>query len=212
MALIRHVKALLETNNQDKHDIQSSILKELNFTYNSIILLIGQRGSGKTYNIPTKIVPYAEVNGVLDELIEGKQAYDQVVQLKIEKFLEDDSKQNILDKSGANEFKIKSPHTIVLFDDAMSIFKNKKSPPFKKLFKNRQPTIIYFLCLQDIIGLEAAIKSKVDSIYFFGAFNRQKFNLFFNQSSIPIDKEELCKEVLRYSVGVVSGSSYKYKS
>ncbi|KAA6388158.1 MAG: hypothetical protein EZS28_016316 [Streblomastix strix] len=199
MALTRHVNELLENIDQDKHDIQSSIHKELNFSYNSINLLIGQRGGGKTYNIfreliklsqlkshcysletaqarrheverslangvgheytlfiyvtdtnndqtyqkmkhlikiPTKIVPYAEINSVLDELIEGKQAYDQVIQHKIGIYLQEESKQNVLNKTGANDFRIKSPHKIVLFDDAMSIFKNKTSPLFKKLFKN----------------------------------------------------------------------------
>jgi hypothetical protein len=35
--------------------------------------------------IPTKIVPYAEVNEALDELIECKKAYDDVIEYKIEK-------------------------------------------------------------------------------------------------------------------------------
>jgi hypothetical protein len=38
---------------------------------------------------------------------------------------------------GGGIFNIKFPHIIVLFDDAMSIFKNKNNPLFKKLFNNR---------------------------------------------------------------------------
>ncbi|KAA6367700.1 MAG: hypothetical protein EZS28_036772 [Streblomastix strix] len=144
--------------------------------------------------IPTKIVPYAEVNEVLDELIECKKAYDDVIEYKLENQMKDESKKDILSHIGAKDFSIKFPHTIVLFDDAMSIFKNKNNPLYKKLFKNRQPRITYFLCLQDIIGLDASIKSNVDTIYFFGGFNRQKFNLFFYQSSIPLDKETLWNE------------------
>ncbi|KAA6370362.1 MAG: hypothetical protein EZS28_034112 [Streblomastix strix] len=144
--------------------------------------------------IPTKIVPYAEVNEALDELIECKKAYDDVIVYKLQDQMKEESKKDILSHIGAKDFSIKFPHTIVLFDDAMSISKNKNNPLYKKLFKNRQPRITYFLCLQDIIGLDASIKSNVDTIYFFGGFNRQKFNLFFYQSSLPIDKETLWNE------------------
>ncbi|KAA6392856.1 MAG: hypothetical protein EZS28_011621 [Streblomastix strix] len=147
--------------------------------------------------IPTKIVTYSQTDATLDDLIECKLAYDQVIEQHFTDQLDETSRKEILDAVGATNFKIKSPHIIVLFDDAMSIFKNKMSPLFQKLFKNRQPRITYFLCLQDIIGLDAAIKSNVDSIYFFGAFNRQKFNLFFYQSSIPIDKEELWSQYVQ---------------
>ncbi|KAA6378095.1 MAG: hypothetical protein EZS28_026377 [Streblomastix strix] len=95
--------------------------------------------------IPTKIVPYAEVNEALDELIECKKAYDEVNEYKLEKQMKEESKKDILSHIGTKDFSIKYPHTIVLFDDAMSIFKNKNNPLNKKLFKNRQPRITYFL-------------------------------------------------------------------
>ncbi|KAA6380045.1 MAG: hypothetical protein EZS28_024428 [Streblomastix strix] len=104
--------------------------------------------------IPTKIVTYDEIDGVLNDLIEAKAAYDTVVEKHLINQLTSDSKQEILTAIGAENFKMKYPHTLVLFDDAMSVFKNKQLPLFKKLFKNRQPRITYFLCLQDIIGLD----------------------------------------------------------
>ncbi|KAA6387055.1 MAG: hypothetical protein EZS28_017418 [Streblomastix strix] len=105
--------------------------------------------------IPTKIVTYGEIVGVLNDLIEAKAAYDTIVEKHQINQLTSDSKQDILTTIGAENFKMKYPHTVVLFDDAMSIFKNKQLPLFKKLFKNRYPRITYFLCLQDIIGLDA---------------------------------------------------------
>jgi hypothetical protein len=51
--------------------------------------------------------------------------------------LTEESKELIIEGAGTDDFKIKFPHTIVLFDDAMSIFRNKNNPLFKKLFKNR---------------------------------------------------------------------------
>ncbi|KAA6374800.1 MAG: hypothetical protein EZS28_029672 [Streblomastix strix] len=105
--------------------------------------------------IPTKIVTYGEIDGVLNDLIEAKAAYDTVVEKHLINQLTSDSKQDILSTIGAENFKMKYPHTLVLFDDAMSVFKNKQLPLFKKLFKNRQSRITYFLCLQDIIGPDA---------------------------------------------------------
>ncbi|KAA6390499.1 MAG: hypothetical protein EZS28_013975 [Streblomastix strix] len=140
--------------------------------------------------IPTKIVIYGEIDEVLNDLIEAKAAYDTVVEKHLINQLASDTMQEILTTIGAENFKMKYPHTLVLFDDAMSVFKNKQLPLFKKLLKNRQPRITYFLCLQDIIGLDANIKANIDTIYFFGEFNRQKFNLFY-QSSIPFDKDKM---------------------
>ncbi|KAA6393262.1 MAG: hypothetical protein EZS28_011208 [Streblomastix strix] len=90
-------------------------------------------------NIPTKIVTYGEIDGVLNELIEAKAAYDTVVEKHLINQPTSDSKQKILTTIESENFKIKYPHTPVLFDDAMSVFKNKQLPLFKKLFKNRQP-------------------------------------------------------------------------
>ncbi|KAA6396097.1 MAG: hypothetical protein EZS28_008379 [Streblomastix strix] len=146
--------------------------------------------------IPTKIVSYGEIDGVLNDLIEAKAAYYTVVEKHLINQLTSDSKQEILNTIGVENFKMKYPHTLVLFDDAMSIFKNKLLLLFKKLFKNRQPTITYFLYLQDILGLDACIKANVDTIYFFGGFKRQKFNLFYYQSSIPFDKDRVWEQYI----------------
>ncbi|KAA6384356.1 MAG: hypothetical protein EZS28_020116 [Streblomastix strix] len=105
--------------------------------------------------IPTKIVTYGEIDGVYNDLIEAKAAYDAVVVKHLINQLTSYSKQEILTTIGAENFKMKYPHTLVLFDDAFSVFKNMQLPIFKKLFKNRQPRITNFLCLQDIIGLDA---------------------------------------------------------
>ncbi|KAA6350666.1 MAG: hypothetical protein EZS28_051882, partial [Streblomastix strix] len=69
--------------------------------------------------IPTKIVPYAEVNAALDELIECKKAYDDVIEYKLQDQMKEESKKDILSHIGAKGFSIKFPHTKVLFDDAM---------------------------------------------------------------------------------------------
>ncbi|KAA6387363.1 MAG: hypothetical protein EZS28_017113 [Streblomastix strix] len=105
--------------------------------------------------IPTKIVTNGEIDSVLNDIIEAKAAYATVVEKHLINQLAFDSKQEILTTIRAENYKMKYPHTLVMFDDAMSVFKNKQLPLFKMLFKNRQPRITYFLCLQDIIGHDA---------------------------------------------------------
>ncbi|KAA6399879.1 MAG: hypothetical protein EZS28_004590, partial [Streblomastix strix] len=47
-------------------------------------------------NIPTNIVTYGEIDGVLNDLIEAKAAYDTVVEKHLINQLTSDSKQEIL--------------------------------------------------------------------------------------------------------------------
>ncbi|KAA6391917.1 MAG: hypothetical protein EZS28_012558 [Streblomastix strix] len=70
--------------------------------------------------VPTKNVTYGETDGVLNDLIEAKAAYDTVDEKHLINQLTSDSKQEILTTIVAENFKMKYPHTIVLFDDAMS--------------------------------------------------------------------------------------------
>ncbi|KAA6378167.1 MAG: hypothetical protein EZS28_026306 [Streblomastix strix] len=86
---------------------------------------------------PTKIVTYGEIDGVFNDLIEAKAAYDTVVEKNLINQLTLDSKQDILSTIGAENFIMKYPHTLVLFDDAMSVFKNKQLPLFKKAIQEQ---------------------------------------------------------------------------
>ncbi|KAA6398695.1 MAG: hypothetical protein EZS28_005775 [Streblomastix strix] len=56
-------------------------------------------------NIPTKIVTYGEIDGVLNDLIEAKAAYDTVVEKHLINQLTSDSKQEILTTIWSREFK-----------------------------------------------------------------------------------------------------------
>ena len=72
------------------------------------------------------------------------------------------------------------PHTIMIFDDCIGLFK-KDSPLSKKLFENRQSRITYFLLLQDVGGLSPSMKANLDSLTLFGGFPKHKWNVLFYQ-------------------------------
>ena len=72
------------------------------------------------------------------------------------------------------------PHTIILFDDCLGLFK-KDTALAAKLFQNRQSRITYFLMLQDITGISSSIKGNIDSLMLFGGFSSQKLNVLKQQ-------------------------------
>lgn len=210
-------------------EIQSVIHPELYFKRNSINLLIGKRGSGKTYNVFREMikltsvnneysqliyvtnklsddtfhkmkkhirmnivkVSYDDVEECLTRIIEAKEDYHEIISKNLSALLDDVYKNELMETLGITDFITKTLHTAVLYDDAIEVFRNRKSKLYKMLFENRQPKITYFLCIQDPIGLDASVKSNLDSAWIFGGFSPQKFNYVFQQLSSPYDRTEL---------------------
>lgn len=216
------------------HSLISEIHPEINFKKNSVNLLVGPRGSGKTFNVAREIakvcqikdnpynlfvyvtdktndttmqqfeelitiekmmVPYEDAEEFIQNLYQCKEAYDEVITKNLENQLTEQSKNEILNGIGANEFS-KPWHTLILYDDAQQIFK-KKGLLFKLLFQNRQPRVTYFIALQDGTGIDASIKSNLDAYWLFGGFSRQKFLYHFQQITSPMDKEEIWNKYQR---------------
>jgi len=212
-------------------ELQTTIHPELNFRRNSVNLLIGRRGSGKTYNVFREMiklghipdrgnytqliyvtnklsddtfhkmkklikleivkVKYEDVYECLTRIVEAKEDYAEIVEKKLSDHLDDDYAVELMHTLGVVDFDVPVIHTAVLFDDAIEVFKNRKSPIYRMLFENRQPKITYFLAIQDPIGIDASIKSNIDSAWLFGGFSSQKFGYIFHQLNSPYDRAEL---------------------
>ena len=93
-------------------------------------------------------------------------------------------------------FDTTTPGTVVLYDDAINIFRNTKNKLLLDLlYQNRQPKITYFLCMQDGFGLPAQIKRNLDTCFIFGGFNdSQMLNILLRQlNSSLIDNNTIGK-------------------
>jgi len=115
--------------------------------------------------------------------------------------LTDDSRAEILGTLKLSEIQ-PIVHTLVLFDDCIEIFAKRSKENkelFRMMFENRQPKITYFLALQDPIGINTQIKQNIDSLWFFGGFNRMKFSQMFQQISVDVEKEDLWNAYIRLS-------------
>ena len=128
---------------------------------NRINLLIGRRGSGKT-------------NAVLREVIKLKPTH--LIYVNDNSFDDTYMKQHIpiqmttIKYNEAEEFltkqheDIESDHTIIFFDDAECVFEKKDNHLLDLLFQKRQPTITYFMCIQNPVSIDLCDKSNFDSI------------------------------------------------
>ena len=72
------------------------------------------------------------------------------------------------------------PHTFVLFDDAIGQF-SRTTELARKLYQTRQSRITAFLMLQDVNGLNASMKSNVNSLVLFGGFPKHKLDVLLYQ-------------------------------
>jgi hypothetical protein len=76
-----------------------------------------------------------------------------------------------------------TPHTAILLDDAINIFKDSKFKQLRDLlFQNRQPRLTIFICAQDIFGIPVQIRRNCDSVWLFaGVTDKIMFSMVMNQ-------------------------------
>ena len=230
-------RQILKSFTPDKDNVQHDISKGIDIRYNSINILLGQRGSGKTFNalnevaaickvfnkfhefiyvsnnpndvtylkfkeyltIPHVIIPYSESEEYIKNVIEYKQAYDEVKLHHFENRITSDCRNEICNALKVVNMDAKSLHTLILYDDAMEVFKKVSSKQFRWLLENRHTKTTYLLCLQDWKGISPELKANIDSIWFFGGYPRNRYTYIFNQLSCPIDRDELYEIYKRLS-------------
>lgn len=141
--------------------------------------------------IPTVIVSYKDSEKFLTELIEYKQAYDEIKEKHLKNRITDECGNNILDHLCIDNFCAPSLHTLVLYDDALEVFKKPSSKAFKLLLENRHNRFTYIMNIQDWKGIGTELKANIDSVWLFGGYPRNRFTYIYNQLSCPVDRDEL---------------------
>lgn len=208
--------------------VQHQIHPEINLDYNSILLVIGKTGSGKTFNVNKELVALSHIPHDITHIIyvsnnpndltfeklknlidvpitrityedsceyistlrEYIQAYDEIKSKNLETKITNDCREEILDYLCLDDFNRKDIYTIIIYDDAMNVFKNPLSKEFKMLFEYRHFKTTYILMMQSMKGITSEIKAQLGGIWLFGGYNRQQFTYMYNQLSIPIEKED----------------------
>lgn len=228
-------KLMDDVNKECAEQIDSSlhtrIHPEINFLLNSLNLLVGQCGSGKTYNvfretiklgklkgnpytqfiyvtnkrndetflrmrkyfgIKTLIVDYNDALECLTNLFEWKELYQWVIDEKQENDLDPQCLEEMFEMLCVNDFSQRNIHTLVLFDDAKNIFKNKKNSELQRLLlENRHPKVTYFICIQDPKGIDTEIQANLNGFWLFGGYPLLKIEYVLDHISSPLSKQEL---------------------
>ncbi|EAY22614.1 hypothetical protein TVAG_036400 [Trichomonas vaginalis G3] len=141
--------------------------------------------------IPSVLISYQESESFMTELIEYKQAYDKIKFKKLEGRLTDECKKDILSHLYINDFHNPSLHTLILYDDALEVFKKPNAKEFRYLLENRHTRSTYILNIQDWKGISPQLKANIDSVWMFGGYPRNRYCYIFNQLSSPMDRDEI---------------------
>jgi hypothetical protein len=105
---------------------------------------------------------------VLNEIIEGKTTYDQVVRKDLEGELTKKSNQDILSQTCDNNFYNELPNTFIVLDDVINILTQKKYKKLEQmLFRNRQSRFTICICMQDLTKVSPQLHRNLDSLLLF---------------------------------------------
>ena len=204
-----------DLSNQAQHQLIKPVHPEVHFRYNSVNLLVGKRRSGKDFNVFREIAKlkyiehdytlllYVTPNGENDltyktwrkhisldvAVCAPSESADIIKELRetnseYNKEHSDKARQGSEGRGGRH-----ARHVIVLYSEAMNLFKNPASDEFRALVSNSQFNATYFLCVQNAKGLPTELKSNFDSIWIFGSFNKQAWNYL--AYYMPLDISEL---------------------
>ena len=172
---------------------------EIDLLRNGIHLIIGGRGSGKTYYtcreliklslIPKKEQTYTNIYYISDNNDDATwNRYAPIINEAIpvaycDSIQSVDLINEIISAKESMRADVK-PDTMLIFDDAMFLFDNKNKALIKKMFKTRQPRITIVIILQDATGLSTSMRSALNRVVLFGGMAKYKFDLLKN--TIPL--------------------------
>jgi hypothetical protein len=131
----------------------------------------------------TRVVSYDNMRTFLADLVDAKSAYEEALEKNLTDSLTEECKHDLLEAVDVSRFGESTPGTVVLYDDAINIFKQPRNKPLLDLLhQNRQPRITYFLCMQDAFAVPPQVKRNLDTCVIFGGFNdKQMFMMLLSQ-------------------------------
>ena len=163
-----------------------------------LFIFVSNNSNDETYNkfksllrIPSVLLPYDLSEQYLTEIIEYKAAYDEIKRRYLEDSITDECYEDITSHLFITDFDAPSLHTLVLYDDALEVFKKPSSKAFRYLLENRHHRFTYIMNIQDWKGISTELKANIDSVWLFGGFPRNRFTYIYNQLSCPVDREQL---------------------
>jgi hypothetical protein len=146
-------------------------------------------------DLPILRVKYEDAYDLLCKIVKAKTAYEQIRDGM--KTGRREERMEILELLELPNFKCVNLHTLILFDDATTLFSDLKNPLNNLLLKNRYNKFTYFLNIHNFSKRDVpmTLKKNMSSLWFFGGFSQQSFNSFFAQINMGLS--ESCEEVFQ---------------
>jgi hypothetical protein len=144
--------------------------------------------------LKNRAVSYKDMPVFPADLVDAKMAYSELLEKGLLEDATDKCKEDLMNALDLSYWGESTSGTVILYDDAINIFKNPKNKKLLDLlFQNRQPRITYFLCLQDPFSLPAQIKRNLDTCLVFGSYgDLHMLNTLFKQlNSSSLSNQQL---------------------
>jgi hypothetical protein len=141
----------------------------------------------KLINLRVRQVSYSNFLKVLNDLIDAKNAYSDILEKDIPfEDIAEKTREDLFQTLDLDDWIPQIPHTAILMDDAINVLNDTKYKKVRDLlFQNRQPRLTVFICIQDIYGVPVQLRRNCDSIFLFaGMTDRMAFSMMTNQLGI----------------------------
>jgi hypothetical protein len=140
----------------------------------------------KLIKLKVRQVSYDDVQTVLEDLIDAKSAFGDVIAKGLQDEVSDKTRDDLFETLDVEDWQDEIPHTVLLLDDAINILKDRRHNRLQNLlFQNRQPRITVFICVQDIFGVPVKVRRNCDSIWIFAGMNdKMAFGMMCSQLGV----------------------------
>ena len=183
---------ILEKLNKEagEHELIDDIDPHINTLRNGIHIVIGERGSGKTYYtmkealkialLPKKQQTYRNLYYVSN--MNDDATFNRICPeiskrgIQCEWILDDDALpfiEQLIEAKNEMAPDEKSD-SFIIFDDAMYLFKDNRALE-KKMYKTRQPRITIYIIIHDVSGISASLRSSANEVIVFGGMSPFKY-------------------------------------
>jgi hypothetical protein len=174
------------------------------------LLMITDEENDKTYlkykeliDIPVVQINYKNAFEEITNIIKAKNMYELIRSDKQK--APDEEKKELLTYLSVENFDLPFLHTLILFDDAKTIFYDVKNPLNSLILRNRHSKITYFFNVHLFTknAVPMYIKKNMRALFYFGGYSSQDFNNSFPQFRSPISRVqlyEIYREVNNHSI------------
>jgi Cdc6-like AAA superfamily ATPase len=149
--------------------------------------------------MPIHYVAEQEAEGFVTKLLENKALYNEIKEHHLERRVEEEQANEILEALFVKDFSRSHLHTLILFEDsANSMLLKRPQGYFNRLVARcRHEQVSCFFCVQFWKSLPTELKSNVVSVFIFPNFSKQQLSYILQQVNTTMPLKRLYEAYTR---------------